>query len=90
MPLYEYKCSQCGNSFEKIFPLKEHDAVPSCPACGGDGEKVITSQILRDEPVWLDDSVRGSLQDLEAGERPIQNRTEYKKYLKDNDIIPIG
>lgn len=87
MPLYEYECSQCGNHFDMFFPLREWDFTPACPDCGGEGKKVLTAQIQRDEPVWLDDSVRGSLQDIEAGDRPIENRTQYKRYLKDNGII---
>lgn len=87
MPLYEYQCEECTNHFDMFFPLKEWDVIPECPDCGGNGKKVLTCQIQRDEPVWLDESVRGALQDMEAGERPIENRTQYKRYLKDNGIV---
>ena len=87
MPIYGYECSGCGNAFEMFFPLKEWNITPGCPDCGGEGRKVLTAKIQRDEPVWLDDVVRETLQDIEAGERPITNRTEYKRYLKDNRII---
>jgi len=87
MPLYEYLCSKCEHHFEMFFPLREWNITPSCPDCGGDGNKVLSAQIQRDEPVWLDASVRGALQDPESDRRPISNRTEYKRYLKDNGII---
>lgn len=87
MPLYEYECDQCGNRFEFFFTIKDWNLTPNCPDCGGEGSKVFTAQIQRDEPVWLDDSVRNSLQDLESGERPIESRVEYKRYLKDNGIV---
>jgi len=91
MPLYEYKCEKCGNPFELYFPLQEWDVIPSCPDCGGEGRKQLTANIQRDEPVWLDDQVRGALQDLDdPATRPIQNRTEYKRYLKENGIIERG
>jgi len=33
MPMYEYRCSQCGAAFEKIVSFSQADAVP-CPQCG--------------------------------------------------------
>lgn len=33
MPIYEYKCADCGNSFEEL--VSSHGApVQPCPACG--------------------------------------------------------
>lgn len=34
MPLYEYDCPACGQSFEKRVKMSESDAVV-CPVCGG-------------------------------------------------------
>jgi putative FmdB family regulatory protein len=34
MPLYEYTCRDCGESFEKIVRFSEADQLPNCPACG--------------------------------------------------------
>ena len=40
MPIYEYKCSGCGNEFEKIVKLNES---PDCPGCGSsEVEKLVT------------------------------------------------
>jgi putative FmdB family regulatory protein len=33
MPLYEYVCPGCGESFEKRVPVAEADQMP-CPHCG--------------------------------------------------------
>ncbi len=35
MPMYEYLCQVCGNSFEKLLPIAQADAPHVCPACGG-------------------------------------------------------
>lgn len=86
MPLYEYQCRNCGAIFEMFFPLKEWDVKPSCLQCGGPGKKIISAQIQRDEPTWLNNEVRECLQDAEC-EKPIETRTEYNRYLKDNGII---
>jgi len=36
MPLYEYKCSSCGKSFEELVSFSEADLTPTCPNCGED------------------------------------------------------
>jgi len=88
MPIYEYTCTECSGVFDMFYPLKDWDAVPQCPDCGGPAKKNITSKILRDEPTWLDDEVRGVLQDTDdPATRPIETRTEYKRHLKDNGIV---
>ena len=34
MPLYEYRCAECGAKFEKLVRLSEADGTMSCPSCG--------------------------------------------------------
>ncbi len=46
MPLYEYRCSKCGNVFEVIqkfadAPLTEH------PDCGGSVERLLSTSALQ-------------------------------------------
>ena len=33
MPLYDYKCSDCGTTFEKMVRFSEADLKPVCPNC---------------------------------------------------------
>lgn len=34
MPIYEYRCNQCGKRFEQHEALAEHGKTrPSCPGC---------------------------------------------------------
>lgn len=33
MPLYEYVCTGCGNSQERVVPHEEADAPGPCPDC---------------------------------------------------------
>jgi len=35
MPLYEYRCTACGETFEIVSSLAERDEKAVCPACGG-------------------------------------------------------
>lgn len=34
MPLYEYRCSQCGEQFEKLVRMADADGTIQCPSCG--------------------------------------------------------
>ena len=33
MPLYEYRCKDCGHVFEKMMRFSEADRAPICPHC---------------------------------------------------------
>jgi putative FmdB family regulatory protein len=33
MPLYEYRCNDCGTEFEMMMRFSEADRRPECPAC---------------------------------------------------------
>lgn len=41
MPIYEYRCSSCGHSFEKM--VKINAPTPACPACGADEARKLIS-----------------------------------------------
>lgn len=34
MPLYEYRCENCGEEFEKLVRVSEADLTQPCPNCG--------------------------------------------------------
>jgi putative FmdB family regulatory protein len=33
MPLYEYRCTDCGTEFEKNLPFSASNQLPPCPTC---------------------------------------------------------
>ena len=41
MPVYEYRCRDCGHEFE-IQQSMSDDALTECPSCGGDLRKVFS------------------------------------------------
>ena len=41
MPIYEYKCKECGNEFEVIQKFSDKP-VKKCPDCSGKVEKLIS------------------------------------------------
>lgn len=36
MPLYEYRCQQCGEVFEQLRRAEEADRDVACPRCGAE------------------------------------------------------
>lgn len=36
MPMYEYRCTQCGESYEQLRRMSEADAGLVCPHCGSE------------------------------------------------------
>jgi putative FmdB family regulatory protein len=45
MPLYEYRCTSCGE-FRELRPMRESDAPQACPACGAPSERVLAAPFL--------------------------------------------
>ncbi|MGI6173054.1 MAG: FmdB family zinc ribbon protein [Christensenellales bacterium] len=39
MPMYEFKCRNCGKNFEELVSVSGRDAV-RCPDCGGEVQRV--------------------------------------------------
>ena len=47
MPVYEFTCADCGETFEIISSLADRDEKAVCPACGGhDAARVFSSITL--------------------------------------------
>lgn len=46
MPIYEYRCLDCGRLYERLVPMGALD-VPPCPACGGPRAQRLVSAIAR-------------------------------------------
>ena len=36
MPIYEYQCTDCQNTFEKLRPMSKANAPAACVQCGSD------------------------------------------------------
>jgi DNA-directed RNA polymerase subunit RPC12/RpoP len=91
-PLYSYLC-RCGRENERVFKIARTPKSVKCERCGGKAKKAIVwghGGHHSDTPGWLDDGVRMALQDLTIpGTVPIETRTAYKKFLKENpNIVP--
>jgi putative FmdB family regulatory protein len=46
MPIYEYKCPECGALFEKLcLSSSQGDRVQTCPACGSQKAGRVVSRV---------------------------------------------
>ena len=43
MPIYEFRCAQCGNVFEMIFKSSDEPADLACPECSGTAVERVVS-----------------------------------------------
>lgn len=44
MPLYEYRCRGCGETFELLRSVREASQPQSCPACDHDAQRIVPAE----------------------------------------------
>ena len=89
MPIYEFKCGNCGRIHEVICSLSDKPDTHAC-VCGELALQFIgpNGAGLTDNKVpWLESAIKVLQRD---GERPITTRTEYREYLKKNELHCVG
>ena len=42
MPIYEYRCSACGNEFEMTRPISQSSEPAPCTTCGKPSQKLVS------------------------------------------------
>ena len=55
MPIYEYRCTDCGHFFEKLMSNSSVKN-PDCPQCGKQTNKLLSSFAAKVEGSCCDDS----------------------------------
>lgn len=91
MPLYTFKCPECGFDEEMLLSVADisnYEAL--CPRCMSSMIKQldVPAEPVTDNPRWINDHLRSVLQ--KDGEPPIQTRKEHNEYLKKNNIVQKG
>lgn len=42
MPIYEYRCPECGTDFELLRTMSEMNEPALCPRCGTESERLVS------------------------------------------------
>ena len=68
MPLYDYRCKDCGHEFEAQQAFTD-DALTECPSCGGTLRKLYNAVgiVFKGSGFYRTDSRSGSTSSLSAG-----------------------
>ena len=87
--IFDFECWQCGYIHEEL--LEEDKDYLLCPKCGKTSRKIITlghGGIFSDTNIsWLESACMTLLR---PGEKMLTTREEYKRYLKQNDVMEKG
>lgn len=75
--LYEYECVRCVKTFEVVKSLKNFTTTETCPECGGDARKIISSRqaALGWEPYF--DKIQN---------REFRTRGQFEKYCREKNL----
>lgn len=93
MILYDYECQNCAKEFTKILPMSDSHKIQVCPECGGFSQKIFKKGHggircdSANDVSWLSSACETLLPD---GHRPLESRSEYKRYLNQHGIIERG
>lgn len=89
-PLYDFMCDSCGKVKEKFFHIDDCPKAILCD-CGERAKKFISAGhggIQTDgDVIWMPSAIKTLQPDHE---RPITTRMEYRRYLKEKGLEPIG
>jgi putative FmdB family regulatory protein len=78
LPLYPYRCTQCGHRFEKIQSFSA-EPVKVCPRCGGPVERVLTAPGLQFKGAgWYVNDYAPKSSGAAADSAPAESKSESK------------
>jgi putative FmdB family regulatory protein len=82
LPLYPYRCTQCGHRFEKIQHFKD-EPEKVCPQCGGVLERVLTAPGLQFKGAgWYVNDYAPKTSGSSAEAKPAEGTAEKKAETK--------
>lgn len=89
MPIYQYEC-RCGKAHDVFHKPNRVPKKHRC-SCGWLAKRVLAATSIKCDSVndvkWLPSACK-TLQ--RHGEPPLQSRSEYNKYLRDNNLVCKG
>lgn len=89
MPIYEYKCTKCGNEFELIQKFSD-EPVKKCPDCSGKVEKLISqSSFVLKGTGWYQTDFADKKKDVKGKKETKETKeTKDTTETKETTVVP--
>jgi putative FmdB family regulatory protein len=83
VPLYEYRCTKCGHTFEKIQKFSDPH-VSECPKCGAAVEQIISAPAVQFKGAgwYVTDYAKKSGTSSNGGKKDVSSSSETKSETK--------
>jgi putative FmdB family regulatory protein len=83
VPLYEYRCTKCGHTFEKIQKFSDPH-VSECPKCGAAVEQIISAPAVQFKGAgwYVTDYAKKSGTSSNGGKKEVSPSSETKSETK--------
>lgn len=80
MPIFEFRCRECGKKFEALLGANDDPAAEPCPVCGAKGCAKLVSRFRRMRSE--NDRIDAIADQLESMDEP-QSASEMREYVKE-------
>jgi len=87
MPTYDHFCQACETTTEEFCSIADRKQFVVCKQCGGSAERIISSQVQRVEPTWLESAKRSFRPEDRT---QINDRNDLHRYMRREGIEQIG
>lgn len=86
MPLYEYRCHECGDIIEMIRPMSDRENDIVCTGCDGKAEFIISIPTMQ---VWNSDRAFMNISHEDGGKK-FETKQAYETFLKDTHQAEVS
>ena len=87
MPVYEYRCTECGHSFDLIQSM-DAERVADCERCGAEARRVFSPRVAIVYQGWGFNATDKLLPERSRVQRDFKQLREKAEQLIDEDFSP--
>lgn len=87
MPVYEYRCSECGHRFDLIQPM-DAERVVDCEKCGAQANRVFSPRVAIRYESWGFNSTDKLLPEDSRVKRDFKKLREKAEQIMEDDYSP--
>lgn len=87
MPVYEYRCGECGHSFDLIQPM-DAERVAECPSCKGEAKRVFSPRVVIKYEGWGFNATDKLLPESSRVKRDFKQLREKAEQIMEEDYTP--